>query len=76
MFEMIVKDGHHIFEPEKPIPTDQQWYWTDEWQDAEREAQEDIEAGRTKRFDTVKELMRDLMEADEFSSSEGGLNYD
>ncbi|MDQ7096699.1 AbrB/MazE/SpoVT family DNA-binding domain-containing protein [Desulfosporosinus sp. PR] len=64
VFEIIVEDGRIILEPKKLIPADQAWYWTEEWQAAEREAQEDIKARRTKRFDTVKDLMQDLMEAD------------
>lgn len=62
IFEMIVEDGRIILEPKKLIPADQAWYWTDEWQAAEREAHEDIKAGRTKRFDTVNDLMQDLMD--------------
>lgn len=65
VFEVIVDDGRIILEPKKLVPADQQWFWTEEWQAAEQEAQEDIKAGRTKRFDTVKELMQDLMEADD-----------
>lgn len=65
VFEMLVEDGRIILEPKKLVPADQAWYWTEEWQAAEREAQEDIKAGRTKRFDTVEGLMQDLMEADD-----------
>ncbi|MDD4346911.1 MAG: AbrB/MazE/SpoVT family DNA-binding domain-containing protein [Desulfitobacteriaceae bacterium] len=65
VFEVIVEDGRIILEPKKLVPADQAWYWTEEWQAAEREAREDIKAGRGKRFDTVKDLMQDLMEADD-----------
>jgi hypothetical protein len=33
-----------------------------EWQEAEREAEEDIRAGRVKEFASVEELFRDLEE--------------
>ena len=42
------------------IPADQAWFWTEEWQKGEREVDEDIAAGRVKRFDSVEELFEDL----------------
>jgi hypothetical protein len=39
---------------------DQAWFWTEEWQAGEREAEEDIRAGRVKGFDTMEELLADL----------------
>ena len=38
----------------------QAYFWTMEWQEAEREASEDIKAGRVKTFETVEELAEDL----------------
>ena len=36
-------------------------FWTEaEWEKAEREADEDIAAGRVKHFDSVEELIADL----------------
>lgn len=36
-------------------------FWTKEqWEKAEREADEDIKAGRVKRFDSVEDLIADL----------------
>lgn len=65
ILDVSVEDGKIVLEPKKLIPADQQWFWTEEWQASEREAQADIGAGRTKRFDTVQELMKDLMEAND-----------
>lgn len=42
------------------IPSDQAWFWSDDWQAMEHEANEDIRAGRYKTFDTVEELLTDL----------------
>ena len=36
------------------------WYWTEEWQKGEREAQEDIRLGRYKDFDTADEFFKEL----------------
>ncbi len=42
------------------IPKDQLWYWTPEWQQMEREADEDIARGDIKGFDSVQELLKEL----------------
>jgi hypothetical protein len=39
---------------------DQAWFWTPEWQAMEREADEDIAAGRYKTFDNMDDLIADL----------------
>jgi len=44
---------------------DQAFFWTDEWQAGEREADEDITAGRVETFDTMDDLIDDLMDDDE-----------
>ena len=35
-------------------------FWSAEWQQAEREAQTDLDAGRSRRFDSVEDLIADL----------------
>ncbi len=58
---IVEEDGHLILTPYKLIPKDQAWFWTKEWQKGEREADEDIAAGRVSGpFTTVKEFMKDL----------------
>jgi len=42
------------------IEPDQKWYWTPQWQAAEREADDDIGAGRTRDFETIDDLLGDL----------------
>jgi AbrB family looped-hinge helix DNA binding protein len=44
--EIIVQDGKIIITPVLVIDKDQAWFWTKEWQDGEREADEDIKMGR------------------------------
>lgn len=59
---MLVRLVDHRVEmiPASLIPKDQLWYWTREWQKKEREADEDIAHGRTKEFESVEELLKDL----------------
>lgn len=43
------------------IAEDQRWWWTEEWQEGEREAEADIKAGRTSGpFETSEELLAHL----------------
>ena len=37
----------------RPIPTDQAWFWTPRWQQMEKEADEDRQAGRVTYFDSA-----------------------
>lgn len=40
---------------------DQSWYWTEEWQEGEREADADKAARRVSRaYDSAEDMMRDL----------------
>lgn len=43
----------------------QAWFWTDEWQKGEEEAEDDILNERVKQFGTVKELISDLHNNDD-----------
>jgi hypothetical protein len=45
---------------DEPHDPDQAWYWTEGWQKAEREAEADLAAGRTRTFDTMEEFLADL----------------
>jgi hypothetical protein len=48
--------------PKRLVDKDQAYFWSREWQEAEREAEEDIRAGRVREFASVEELLRDLEE--------------
>jgi AbrB family looped-hinge helix DNA binding protein len=44
------KEGHIVLTPKKLVDASQAYFWTEEWQKGERKADEDIKAGRVKRF--------------------------
>jgi hypothetical protein len=46
--------------PKKLVDKSQAYFWTRKWQEAEKEASEDIKAGRVRTFDSVDELIKDL----------------
>jgi AbrB family looped-hinge helix DNA binding protein len=58
-----VDDDRLTITPIRVIPRDQAWFWSDNWQNREREADADIAAGRTRRFDTDEELLTAIEES-------------
>jgi len=53
-------DDGILLKPAKLVDPSQAYFWTKEWQEGEREAEDDIRKGRIKGFKSVKELMKDL----------------
>lgn len=56
-----VKDDLIILVPKKLIPKAQTWFFSEEWQKKEAEADEDIVEGRIAGpFDKIEDLLKDL----------------
>jgi len=55
----IVPEGI-LLRPMKVIDATQAWFWTPEWQQKEREADQDIAAGRIERFDSDEAFLEAL----------------
>jgi AbrB family looped-hinge helix DNA binding protein len=49
-----------ILEPQVMVPKDQQYFYTPEWQVEEKEAVEDIKAGRVTKTRNVQDLFKKL----------------
>ena len=49
-----------MIDRQRTIPPDQAWFWTERWQQMEREAQADIDAGRVHRYANVEESIAAL----------------
>jgi predicted DNA-binding protein len=54
-----------LIESDSADMRDQAYFWSETWQAGEREADEDIAAGRVETFGTMDELLADLMDDDE-----------
>jgi bifunctional DNA-binding transcriptional regulator/antitoxin component of YhaV-PrlF toxin-antitoxin module len=54
------EDGRLELQPMLPIPADQRWFWTERWQAMEREADEDIAAGRVSPAMDVDEFLEGI----------------
>jgi hypothetical protein len=53
-------DGVIELRPQVPVDAAQAWFWSERWQDMEREADADIAAGRTRRYDSADAFLADL----------------
>ena len=58
--EIQVIDDCAMVIPKKLVDKSQGYFWTEEWQKGEAEAEADIKAGRTRTFDSVEHLLEDL----------------
>ena len=46
--------------PKKLIDKSQAYFWTEDWQEAEKEAENDLAEGRVESYDTVDDLVAGL----------------
>jgi AbrB family looped-hinge helix DNA binding protein len=61
VFLAEVRDDDEIVLRKKSlVDASQAYFWTEQWQRGEREAQEDIQHGRVKRFRSAKALVADM----------------
>ncbi len=58
--EVRVEGDTIVLTPKKLIDKSQSYFWTAEWQAAEREASADIAAGRVREFEDVEDLIASL----------------
>ena len=58
--EFTVQAGKIILQPMVTVPKDQAWFWTKNWQAAEKEVDKQIKNGKVKSFDNVDDAIRFL----------------
>jgi antitoxin PrlF len=61
VFQIV--DGVAVISAGHVVPKSQAWFWTPEWQAGEREASDDIAAGRTHLAKNVDEFLANLDES-------------
>jgi AbrB family looped-hinge helix DNA binding protein len=61
--DVEVRDKEIVLKLKKLVDKDQAWFWTKRWQEGEREADEDIKAGRVYQFPDAKSAIAALDEA-------------
>ena len=60
LVEIEVIDEKAVLIPKRLVDKNQAYFWTKRWQEGEKEADEDIKAGRVKVFDSAAKLVEDL----------------
>ena len=58
--EFTVDRGHVELHALRLIPADQAWFWTESWQRGEREASEDLAAGRVDNHYSDEAFLKSL----------------
>src|SRR4030067_769057 len=58
--DVRVRDGEIVLKVKKLVDKEQAWVWTKRWQQGEREAEEDIRAGRVHRFPDAESAVAHL----------------
>jgi AbrB family looped-hinge helix DNA binding protein len=53
-------DGVIELRPQLPHPAEQQWFWTERWQQMEREADAEIAAGRLRTHESAEDFLAHL----------------
>ena len=54
------EEGRIVLTPKRLVDASQAYFWTEEWQKGERKADEDIKAGRVKRFKSTADAVKHL----------------
>lgn len=60
LLDCEIRDGQIILTPKKIIDSRDAWFWAPQWQEAEAEAQQDIDSGNVSEFESVEELLTHL----------------
>lgn len=55
--DIQIRKGEIVLKAKKLIDKNQSWFWTNRWQQGEKEAEEDIQAGRVQSFAGAEEAI-------------------
>ena len=60
LMEIAIKGYRLILTPKRTVDLKDAWFWSKEWQEAEREVDAEVKAGRVKKARSAEELIRTL----------------
>lgn len=55
--EIVERDGEIVLRPHLPVPTEEAWFWTADWQTRERAVDAHVHAGETTTFADAEALL-------------------
>lgn len=56
----VLEDGQVMMRGLRSVPTDQAWFWTQQWQDGEKQASRQLEAGEGAVFEHADAFLDSL----------------
>ena len=60
LVEIVVKGYKLVLTPKRAVGLEEAWFWSKDWQGAEREVEEHVKAGRVKKTRSADELIHAL----------------
>jgi AbrB family looped-hinge helix DNA binding protein len=58
LVDFIVQKGQVILKPKTLVDEDQAWFWTNEWQQGEKEVERSKNKGEIIHFETVEQMKK------------------
>ena len=58
LVDFVVEKGALVIRPKRLVDEDQAWFWTEEWQKGEKEAERSIRKGDVIKFNSVQEMKK------------------
>lgn len=58
LMDFVVQKGQVILRPKTLVDEDQAWFWTQKWQEGEREVEEARRKGKAINFKNVEEMRK------------------
>jgi len=58
--EIEIIDDKAVLVPKRLVDKSQAYFWTRKWQEGEKDADQDIKAGRVEVFNSTDDLIKDL----------------
>ncbi len=58
---ILIRDAlEEYLKENQQVKPGQEWFWSEAWQDAEREVEGEISAGNVETFETMDDFLKDL----------------
>jgi len=73
--DVQVRNGEIVLKVKKLVDKEQVWFWTEQWQQGEKEAEEDIRAGRVHRFPGAEDAIAFLHKQAEKKQDKTGESH-
>ena len=63
--ELVERDGEIVLRPHVPVPAEEAWFWSEDWQASEKAVDDHVQAGDTTKFESATAFDAHLAELSE-----------